>query len=240
MLRFFTINTVAELICFIVAIICLIKDKDLAWVCMIPFLLITCIAEMIGIYLKGPYLVYMHELSDDKKMHVQLHIPEVHSNIWVYNILLIFETGFVTLMFSHILVKNKLIKPIIISGLILIFITYCIELLVHGIFDENDVTTTIMSILFALYSFYYFYQLFKVNEYVDLRYSPNFWWVVGSLFFYFGRIACLIFFGILSQINPKIIITYPIYRVLNIILYSCWTYSFICKKWLTKTSETLS
>ena len=29
-------------------------------------------------------------------------------------------------------------------------------------------------------------------------------------------------------------LTYFIYKTLNVILYSCWSYSFICRKWLTK------
>src|ERR1700748_408522 len=198
-----SLNTDIEIACFIIAFICLIKDKNLAWRSMILYLFITCITELLGIHIKKLYLA--------DTIHV-------HPNIWIYNILLIFQAGFVSLMFYHLLKKYINSKPIVIGGLTLLIILYTYEVFEHGVFVKHNLTTTIMSILFVIYSLYYFYHLLNDVVYVNLMYSAAFWWVTGVLFFYFGSIASVLFFEILIKINPHIRTTYPIYRILIIIL----------------------
>jgi len=51
-MAFITINTVSEFVCFLGALIFLYKDKDPAWRLMILFLLITCITELAGLYMR--------------------------------------------------------------------------------------------------------------------------------------------------------------------------------------------
>ena len=222
MLRYFTASTTAEMICFLIALVCLLKDADFIWRYMVLFLFITCVAELTGLHIKRLYLA--------DKVHV-------HPNVWIYNILLICQASFISLMFQHLLSKYSKSKLIIRSGLVLMFILYIYETSAHGIYVYNNITNTVMSILFVVYSYYYFYGLLKADEPVNLTFSADFWWVAGALFYYFGRTACNVFFEILSRFRPEIIITYPIYKVLNVILYAYWSYSFICRKWLTATSR---
>ncbi|HTD99131.1 MAG TPA: hypothetical protein VK668_07570 [Mucilaginibacter sp.] len=224
MLNYFTLNTIVEIICFVVALICLVKDKSLAWRSMVLFLFITCVAELMGIHVKRLYLA--------DRAHV-------HPNLWLYNILLIFQAGFISLVFYHLLNKYSNSKPLILSGLALLAVIYIYEIVAHGIFKFNNLTNTVMSVMFVFYSLYYYYHLLKHDAYVNLKYEPAFWWIAGTLFFYFGITACNLFFDKLSTIviTPKHYLTYYIYNTLNIILYGCWSYSFICRKWLTRISE---
>ena len=224
---YFTFNTVCELICLIIALICLIKDKAVTWRNMILFLFITCAAEMMGIYIKHLYLA--------DRAHV-------HPNVWVYNILMVFQVIFPSVMFLAFFNKYFNGKPVIICGLAVLFATYAYEVFDHGLFKKHNVTTTIMSILFVGYSLYYFYCLLKDGAYIKLKFYPPFWWVAGILFFYFGATACNVFYAKLSAITitPKHYLTYYIYNALNLILYGCWSYSFICRRWLTTTSKSLS
>jgi len=222
MLRYFTLNTTVETLSFVIAFVCLARDASPVWRRMILFLFITCVTEMLGIHIKRLYLA--------DRVHV-------HPNVWLYNILLIFQAGFISSMFLLILNKYTNGKLIIISGLALLGVLYVFELLSHGIFAYNNITNTLMSVLFVLYSYYYYYCLLKNDKYVNLTFSPDFWWIAGALLFYFGRTACNVFFDILSLLKPDIVITYPIYKVLNIILYSYWSYSFMCRKWLISTSK---
>ncbi|MDB5007798.1 MAG: hypothetical protein JWP45_2191 [Mucilaginibacter sp.] len=220
MLNYLTINTGAEFICFIIALVCLTKDRSFAWRSMLLFLFIICITETIGVHIKKLYLA---------------DTVHVHPNIWIYNILLIFQIGFISFMFKHLLDTYIKSKPVILSGLILLAILYIIDIFTHGVFVKHNLTTIVMSVLFVLYSLYYFYLLLRSEDYINLKFSSDFWWVAGILFFYFGRIVSLLFFQILSTFSPNFVVTVPIYNVLNIILYSCWSYSFICRKWLTTT-----
>nr|MBB6139584.1 magnesium-transporting ATPase (P-type) [Mucilaginibacter sp. X5P1] len=226
MLQYFTLYTVTETTCFIIALIFLIKDPDLTWRILILFLLITSLVEigtvpMIKIYNKNP-------------------IPQ-NSDAWVYNILLIFQMGFCTLMFEHLLHKYINSRPAILTGLAVFFIVYMYEMFSlnpHGIYDYNSITETLMSVLFILYSLFFYYLLLKDESYIILKHSAAFWWVTGTLFFYFGSIACTLFYEILKS-EPKSNKVYLSYisDILIVILYSCWSYSFICKKRSTQISK---
>lgn len=216
---YFTTNTNVELICFITALLCLIRDSSFVWRSMILYLFITFTVEMAGIYISGP--------------------KQLISNHWVYNIFLICEIGFTHLMFAHLLSRYINSKPIILIGLAILCIVYAYELWDHGFLIYNHHTYTVMSVLFVIYGLYYYYLLLKDDYYVKLKYSPEFWWVAGTLFFYFANTACNLFYDNLKSVMlwDGHHLTYYIFRVLNILLYGCWSYSFICRKWLTTTSK---
>lgn len=220
MFHYLTVNTIAETICFLIAAACLAKDRSFVWRSMIFFLLCTCIAEFIGFYIKKLYLA--------DRLHV-------HPNVWIYNILLIFQMSFISWFFHRIVIQIANIAKLILSGYILLITLYTYELISHGFFVYNNLTNTVMSVLFVLYCYLYFYYLLKDDRYVNLKHSPGFWWIGGALLYYFGRTACNVFFDILSQYRPDILITYPIYKILNVILYTFWSYSFISRKWSTST-----
>jgi hypothetical protein len=73
---------------------------------------------------------------------------------------------------------------------------------------------------------------------MPLKSSPEFWWVAGVLFFYFAATICNLFEEKLEDIviTSTQNLNYFVFKALNIILYSCWSYAFICRKWL-KTSK---
>lgn len=223
MLHYFTVSTSAELICFLTAFFCLRKNPVFAWRTFILFLWITCATEMLGIHFRDIYLA-------DRE--------HARPNIWLYNILLIFQAGFISFIFQYLLSKYVNSKPIINSGLAFLTILYVCELLSHGIYVYNQKTNTIMLVLFVLYSLSYYYYLLKDDGYINLVYSGDFWWVAGVLLFYFGSTASNVFFDDLSPDRAEALryLSSFIFKTLNIILYSCWCYSFICRKWLTKTS----
>jgi hypothetical membrane protein len=215
MFTYITLNTGSELFCFFVAIVSLWRDKRLVWRSATLYLLITCITEIMGIYLK------------------KQHHP---NNAWVYNISMVFEAAFVGAMFIDLLRSVKYSRIIIITGLVLLLIPYYYELSNHGICQYNDLTYTIMSVPFIVYSLFYYYKLLADENYINLWRSAQFWWVAGTLFFYFGSTACDIFYAqLMIEITPKHYLSTYIYKVLNIFLYGCWSYSFICRKWLKKT-----
>jgi len=269
MLNYLTFSTVFELQCFIVSIICLSKSNERAWKILPVYLLITCIAEVIGIYLKR----------------------EHQANQWPYNILLICHVLFTSYLFLSLFRKHNKSKLIIISGLVILTLLYLYDISQHGFLRFNLLTYNTMSVIFTIYSLYYFYLLLKDDQYINLKYSANFWWVAGVLFFYFGNTAVNLSRGNstdnpakaktsiiaasnasygdkmadtvkskapvaalkndsnFSKTNPDtgkskeagktgIVKTrrslpyHIIYAILNLLLYSCWSYSFICKKWL--------
>ncbi len=162
-----------------------------------------------------------------------------HQNVWLYNILLIFQATFISFMFQYLLSTYINCKPIIIGGLVWLAAIYLYEIFAHGIFQYNEKTNTMMLILFVIYSLLFYYHLIKDDEYINLVRLASFWWVGGLFLFYFGSTAANIFIDNLSPqkgLELKFLSSF-IFKMLNVLLYGCWSYSFICRKWLTKASS---
>lgn len=218
MLNYLTLFTIFELACLLVAGLALIRDPRLYWKGICIYLLAECTAEFTGIYLKR------HR----------------YSNGWPYDILLIFQIVFISFMFYGFFRTRKEGKLLLATGTIVLTVLYCIDFFQYGLTRFYTLTFNTMSVLFVVYSLFYFYLLIKKDEYIRLQTSAAFWWVVGVLFFYLGDTAVNVFRGKLAviKITPNHALPYYILVCLNIILYSSWSYSFICRKWLTKRSET--
>ena len=218
MINIFTANTVSELICFLFAIICLAQDKNLVWRSQVIYLFVTCLAEISGIFVS----------------------KHTHNNQWVYNIFILFEAGFSYLMFANLIANYTKWKPVIIVGIILFSACYLYSIVINGFLTYAAIAYLVMSVQFVLLSLYYYYLLLRDNQYVNLKRSPEFWWIAGTLFFYFGNTACNIFDDKLYALMIDTFhqhLTYFVFKALNIILYGCWSYSFICKKWLIQISK---
>jgi len=225
MLRYFTVNTVAELVCLVIALICLSKNQDKIWRSFIVFMFITVFTEMAGIHIKKVY-----------------HQP----NAWLYNLLLLVQGFFYVRMFDHLLYSNRR-SPVITfpAGLLcLLFVYECVSNTFFGATPNHkyyyySTTNSVFAVVVVFYSLYYLYLILKADNYVTLSKSASFWWVAGALFFYFGSTTCNIFYSKLENIKiaPNRNVTYYIYNLLNIFLYSCWSYAFICKRWLDPNSK---
>lgn len=213
---YFTINTCSELICFFVATICLYKDKSPAWKWLAFYMLLVCVTEFCGVYIK----------NQDKH------------NSWVYNILLFFEIGTVLIMLQTIAGKYIKNKTMVIGSAIVLATIYVYDLSLHGIFKRNYYTNIALAIAAVILSLYYFYSLLKDEEYINLKYSAAFWWVFGTFFYYFVDTTLNVFYPVLSKmlIAPNDTFAY-IYKAANLILYGCWSYSFICKRTHPITSK---
>jgi hypothetical protein len=210
-ISYLTFNTGIEILCFLTALICLSGNTNLYWKLSIPYLFITCATECGGIYLR------------------QLQQP----NQWPYNVLLIFQILFISLMFKHLFSAYLKDSILFLSGIAALLVLYLFEMFMQSFWFFNTITYNAMCILYVFYCLYFFYKLLNDENYIELKYSAMFWWVTGALFFYFGSTAVNLFRGKLSDIAvDNHSLTYYIYTLLNLILYGCWCLSFICKKWL--------
>jgi len=208
MIDFLSPNIIIEVTCFVIAIAFLHNDVSTTWKSMILFMLVICITEIAGIITKRT----------------------INGNNWVYNIYLMPEAGFVSITFGHLISKYTKSKIIVLPGLALLFVLYLYEIYKHGIYNFNTLTTTIMSLLFICYGLYYYYLLIKDEQYINLKTYAPFWWVSGTLFFYFGSIVSNLNFSVLSSDYLQLFsFRHAIYILLNIVLYSFWSYSFLCR-----------
>ncbi len=156
----------------------------------------------------------------------------VQLNNGIYNIFLVAEAGFTSAMYGFLINKYVKINKLIWVSIAILVVLYTYEIFIHlrGIFDFNDITTTLMSVFFIGYGLYYYYLLIKNEDYLELINYPPFWWVAGTLLFYYGSSAIELFFTILNTQNARLFAyRHVIYICLNIIQYGFWSYSFICR-----------
>lgn len=204
---YFPFTTIFEVLCFCAALACLWKDKSLFWQLAFVFLFITCIIECYGIYLAAKY----------------------HNNLKLYNLFYLVEQAFVSYSMYYCLKPYINPKLLIIAGMVILALSDIYFFLGYFRKDYNTLSLTISGILFVIYSLLYFYLFLKDKKYVHISDHPEFWWVTGILFFYFGSVIFNLFF---SWFTVKIFdrsIYYYLITILNLILYSLWTYSFICR-----------
>lgn len=208
--NFLSINIIVELLCLILSLVFLLKDKNLVWKSWILYLLIICTTELAGLAFK--------------------HAHQIKANVALYNVFILFEAGFISRMFMQILDQYTKSKAIIYTGLFVLSGLYIYGIMDHGFYVFNNLMTTVMSVIFTLYGFYYYYLLLKDEQYVTLKYHEPFWWVTGVVFFYFGGSVSNLFFSITHiKSTGDIPFRYFIYLSLNILLYSFWSYSFLCR-----------
>ncbi|WP_291913589.1 hypothetical protein [Chitinophaga sp. CB10] len=206
-----TVNTAVELTCFLVAGICLHRDESAAWKRMIPYLGLVCLTEMAGIYLRR-----------------QLHV----SNTWLYNLYQYVEMTVIwSFLYYHLKPYLKTGKwyYLILAALLLVFVT---ETYIRGWYVFANISASVMSVVFIVACLYYFLLVIRDDHYVELRVHAPFWWISGTLLYYFGSTASNIFFDYLvsdAVMNLPFPLRYIVFNILNVLLYCCWSYSFLCR-----------
>jgi hypothetical protein len=214
MSRYLSINIAIEFFCFFTALFCLWNDKNSVWRFSILYLFIVCCLEEAGHFFKTAH--------------------DQNSNILLYNILLIFEISYTSLIYYIVINRYAKSKPVILSGLVIICITYVAEISNHGYTNFNNFTLNVFSVLNVIYGFVFYYLLLKAPDYINVKTSAEFWWVTGSVFFYFGSMVSNLFIAIVHNINPLLSFNYYIYIAINVLLYSFWSFSFLCRYRLRK------
>ncbi|MGY3052914.1 hypothetical protein ACVWYG_001110 [Pedobacter sp. UYEF25] len=204
---YFPFTVTFEILCFCIGLALLWRDKSLFWRLAIVFLFVTCVTEGFGIYLAEKY----------------------HNNLTLYNYFYLLEQGFIS--YTMYCCFKPYIDPklLIISGSILLALSDIYFFLGYTGMDFNSLSQNVESILFVIYSLLYFYLFLKDKKYVNISDHPEFWWVTGILFFYFGSVIFNLFYRSITLKLFNRSIYYYLTTVLNLILYSLWTYSFICR-----------
>ncbi|RWY50084.1 hypothetical protein [Mucilaginibacter gilvus] len=211
MAKYISINIVLELLCLLAAMAYVLKDKSLIWKSSIVFMLLTIVMEELGRHFN---------LTNQWK-----------NNQLVYNLLTLPEAVFISSMFYCMLKDYIRSRPVVITGLALIYGLYLYEFIQNGPFLYMNMTITVMSVMFSVYSFLYLYLFIKNEAYVELKKHAAFWWVTGALMYYFGGLATNLLFTVMPfadvDINARLY-SY-VYVALNLFLYGFWSYSFKCR-----------
>lgn len=172
-----------------------------------PFLLLTLFVEIYGSF-----------LSSIK-----------HNNILLYNIFSIIEFSFYLFIIGRML-RNPIAKRLIIYT-VFIYEFMCLVNIsfIQGLKTFNTVTFAIGCILIVFACIFYFFELFRLPKTEDLYKNPAFWICTGLLFFYSCGFPLYGFVNFWAHISPSLIRNFgKIMAILNMLLYSLFTISFLC------------
>lgn len=207
---YFTINTLAELICFMIGFICLYKERNPYWKIFSVYMFITFSVETIGLLLQ--------------RQHI--------NNYQIYNYYLIVECLMVSTFFYQIFHKYNHKAKMLYGWLAIFLLVYFTELITTNFKQFPFITAAFMSVVFVIASLYFYLLILRDEKFRNLSTYPSFWIVNGILFYYFGSTGCNIFFDYLlsdAAAYANLPLRYIIFVILNIFLYGCWSYAFICR-----------
>lgn len=154
------------------------------------------------------------------------------NNYIIFNLFLPVEYIFISWLLSRLCSPYFNCYPVILVGLIITLGVYIYENTRPDFKGYSSNSTIVASVFFSFVCILYFYFFLKQRDYVSITTHPQFWIIVGIFLFYFSSIAVNFFFNLLSEENRKIFrpIRYYISVFLNFILYTSWSYAFICKR----------
>lgn len=198
---------IIEFICFSLAFLFLRKVNDW-WRIFMPYLCLVLFTETVGLF----------------------H-PKNGNNYWIYNLYLAVYFLISFLILSRICDSLFRIKPYFLIGLSIVGITYFIESILSNFKGLSIRSYSLANAFIVIICCSYYYHLLKQEGFIEIKKHAPFWIVTGLLFFCFGSTVSYLFFDTLAQINIKygLPVRQVIFIVLNFILYSCWSYAFLCR-----------
>lgn len=158
------------------------------------------------------------------------------SNLPWYNCFMGVE--FWMLGYYHFLFLEKPLWRKFILGYLIIFPVVWLVLVffIFGVMNWNSYLSILGSFFTILFSVLAYWQLFTARRLNRLRTTPEFWIATGLIIFY----ACnLPYLGTLNyltrtmpEVSKKLLV---LLQVLNIVMYSLFTYAFLCRIRLKKS-----
>lgn len=159
------------------------------------------------------------------------------SNLGWYNVFMGIEAWAYALYYSLIL-QNRRVKLIIRRFLFLFPIFWFIVVFkVFGIANWNSYLAVTGSLFTICLSIAYYYQLFTASDLIKLTESSEFWIATGLILCY----SCsLPYTGMMNFLNKNFPVLssqlLTMLQILNILMYSLFTYAFICKTLIKRSS----
>lgn len=157
------------------------------------------------------------------------------SNLWIYNAFTVIRGLFLLVFYYQVLTSVILKKMIRVSIIIFIFGGGLNYFFIQSPHHINNYTIVIANGLTIFLSLAFFRQLLKDKNIIKLSTHPLFWISLGNFIYYSGTLPFFILFDYLLREHLPMALSYLyINDALNIVLYSFYLISFLCKPQLQK------
>lgn len=160
------------------------------------------------------------------------NLKVAHKSVeWLYDSFLFVEYALMALYFRDIIVSVPTKKAITVSVPILFSWILVSFIFSREMFLWTSISFLLVAFLLCIYSCIYLRQMLQVHIEDHLSQNPHFWISTGILFFYAGTFFQSGLHKYLATVDRETAnqLYMIINHMLNIILYSLFTYGFICK-----------
>ena len=169
------------------------------------------------------FLIIFSLLCDQVNGSISVYLNERVSLL--INILIIVTGYFLLYWFNKVLNKKIIIKVLVtIFSLTTVYSFVTLNFYYHFF----SILLTIETIIILFCSVLYFTELINNNKVINYYKSQQFWIVIGLLVFHIGYLPLHLLLGI---IKTDTIEFKSAMLLLNIILYGCYSYSFVVSKY---------
>jgi hypothetical protein len=201
-----------EITALIVSVLAYARLRGTAFRLFPLFLLFIVLVELVGRYMRT--------------------VLKMHSNAWLYNISTTLEFLFYAYIFRQSL-QNKAYKNLAFWFILIYPLAVLTNMLfVQGFFWFHSYTMVLGSFFMLIFCCLFFYEVFLNPLELELHREPMFWISTGILFFYLGDFSYNLYYNILTKygLDTGRNLFLSINNNLNLVLYSCFTIAFLCKR----------
>jgi hypothetical protein len=190
------------------------------------------------VHFKGIILMMPYILLTEICAAIFRNLIKYENIMLQYSIIMLIEFLVYAYFFKQIII-SKLVKKMILIFMFVFPVFWCIS--VFFIFKSRDwnsyvfLTGGTFTIVWALI---YCYQLLISVEDNSISGNGEFWIALGIIIFYSCEVPFMGLFNFLKENYPSLIVDFQAgLQIINIIMYSLFTYAFLCKK--TNTTKYL-
>jgi hypothetical protein len=152
------------------------------------------------------------------------------SNVPYYNFFMLAEFWTYAFFYS-LIIRIPWMKKVIIGflwGFPLFWLI--VVFFVFGLRTWNSYLFIVGGVFTVCFSFSFYYQLFTNPEDVDLKTCPEFWIATGLIIFYTCNLPYIGMLNFLVKNYLSLAKTFlVVLKILNILMYSLFTYAFLCR-----------
>lgn len=159
------------------------------------------------------------------------------TNVQMYNFFHLVQYLAFAYYFQHIIHSSNIQKVIQVFLYLYPVFWYTMVFFVFNLNEWNSYVFMVGGVFTILWAVVYCYQLLAADEPVMLRYNGEFWIAIGLIFFYVCSVPYMGMFNFLAKFHDDLasLLKIPL-QISNIVMYSLFTYAFICQLTITKKS----
>lgn len=160
-----------------------------------------------------------------------------HTNAQIYNCFMLMQYLIFAYYFQQI-IQSRWVRKMV-QGFLYLYPVFW-YLLVFFVFKPEEWNSYVYiagGVYTILWAVVYCYELLVSDEPVMLRYNSRFWIAIGLIFFYVCSVPYMGMYRFLTEYHANLatLLWIPL-QISNIVMYSLFTYAFICQLTVTKKS----